>query len=63
MHLVGQFPEAWPIPDRPKLTMIDMRRVEANGQAYLAVILRLLAEVGPQTPGYAVIAGTFDEGL
>jgi hypothetical protein len=58
-HLVGQYSEAWPIPEPPPVAMIDMRRAEVNGLAYVAVILRLLAELGPETPAYAVIAGTF----
>ena len=58
-HLVGQYSEAWPIPEPPPIAIIDMRRAEVNGLAYVAVILRLLAELGPETPAYAVIAGTF----
>ncbi len=58
-YLVGKCPLPPPIPENPPLLMIDMRCASVGEQRFVAVNMRLFADLGRETPVYTVIAGSF----
>jgi hypothetical protein len=47
--------------DNPPLLMIDMRCASMGERRFVAVNMRLFADLGGETPVYTVIAGSFTD--
>jgi hypothetical protein len=60
-YLIGKCPVPPSIPDKPPLLMIDMRCASMGECRFVAVNMRLFADLGRETPVYTVIAGTFTD--
>jgi len=61
-YLIGKCPIPPPIPDNPPLLMIEMKSANMDdGQRFVAVNMRLFAELGQEVPVYVVIAGVFTD--
>jgi len=60
-YLIGKCPVPAAIPDNPPLLMIGMRRASVGERHFVAVNVRLFADLGGETPVYTVIAGSFTD--
>ena len=60
-YLIGKCPVPPSIPDNPPLLMIDMRCASMGERRFVAVNMRLFADLGGETPVYTVITGTFTD--
>jgi hypothetical protein len=60
-YLIGKCPVPPPIPDHPPLLMIGMLCANIGEQRFVAVNMRIFADLGEETPVYTVIAGTFTD--
>jgi hypothetical protein len=61
-YLIGKCPIPPPIPDNPPLLTIDMKSANMDdGQRFVAVNMRLFADLGQETPAYVVVAGVFTD--
>ena len=60
-YLIGRCPVPPAIPDNPPLLMIEMRCASIGKRRFVAVNMRLFADLGGETPVYTVIAGSFTD--
>jgi hypothetical protein len=60
-YLIGKCPVPRSIPDNPPLLMIDMSCASMGERRFVAVNMRLFADLGEETPVYTVIAGSFTD--